>query len=432
MNSIYELIRSKREGGEHSAAEIDFLIRGLMSGETPDYQISAWLMAVCFRGLSLGETVELTRAMCTSGERLDLSDIGHPVMDKHSTGGVGDKVTLVLAPAVAACGVVFGKMSGRALGHTGGTVDKLEAVPGFRSELSADEFQRQLREIGICVSGQSATLAPADKKLYALRDLTATVESNPLIAASIMSKKIAAGSTAVVMDVKVGRGAFFPTRGHASGVATLMRGIGEVLGVRVECLMTSMEQPLGMAIGNALEVREAMAALKGEGPADLREVVVALGGRLLAMSDLGIAEQEGRRKMAEALDDGSALAKFRAWMEAQGAYASFIDDPERLDVAGYQAQVPAAGDGFVGSLDARAVGEAAMALGAGRSRLTDRIDHGAGIMLHKKIGDGVGKGEPLATLYARTAEAAGAVAAQVLSAYAVSTDKTPPPSVILG
>ncbi|MHB9111452.1 MAG: thymidine phosphorylase [Thermoleophilia bacterium] len=431
MISPVDIIQRKRDGGEHSPGELSAFIESFMAGEVADYQMSAWLMAALLKGLSLDETLALTDALLASGSRLDLSGLGRLVVDKHSTGGVGDKVSLVLAPLVASCGAVFGKMSGRGLGHTGGTVDKLESIPGFRTTLSAAEFASQLREIGICICGQSAELAPADNRLYALRDVTATVESNPLIAASILSKKLAGGASAVVLDVKVGAGSFFKTRGHASGVAHLMREVGVRRGIGVEAIMTSMEQPLGFAVGNTLEVMEAVETLKGHGPADLVEVVIALATRLLHLADLQWSRERAEAEARERLAAGGAIEKFREWIAFQGGDTSFIDEPERLPAAAHLATANALRKGWVEAIDALAVGRAALALGAGRIHKEDSIDHSVGLVLAAKSGDHVKAGEILATVHASDTDRAEAAAASVLSAYRISATRVEPASVLI-
>lgn len=431
MTGAVDIIKNKRDGQELSAPEIEFLVNGYLSGSVPDYQMSAWLMASLLKGLTLKETLALTAVMVDSGGRLDLSSLGRPVMDKHSTGGVGDKVTLVLAPVVAACGAIFGKMSGRSLGHTGGTVDKLESIPGYRTGMSAAEFQSRLKEHGICVAGQSADLVPADKKIYALRDVTGTIESNPLVAASIMSKKIASGAAAVVLDIKLGRGGFFKTRGHASGAAHLMQKIGEAHGIRVEVLMTSMDQPLGRAVGNSLEVLEAVETLKGNGPLDLVEVVVALAARLLAMSDLGWDPATAAAAARRSLSAGSALAKFREWIAAQGGDASFIDDTSRLPVAAQTTPVFSPRDGYVESLDALAVGRSVQELGAGCRTTADIMDHGVGVVLHAKTGDPVKTGDTLATIYARDQESGAAAASEIADSYVIGREEVSRPSPLI-
>jgi len=402
-----------------------------MRNDVADYQMSAWLMAVWLNGLTLDETLALTDALLASGKRIDFSTFGKKVVDKHSTGGVGDKVTLVLGPLVASCGAVFGKMSGRGLGHTGGTIDKLESIPGFRTEMVADAFVNQLREIGICVIGQSEDLAPADKRLYALRDVTATVESNPLIAASIISKKLAGGAAAVVIDIKVGSGSFFKTKGHASGVAHLMNKVGESRGIIVDTIMTSMQQPLGYAVGNSLEVLEAVKTLKGTGPADLVDVVVALAVRLLGFSDLGWSRGKAEAEVRQLLATGAALPKFREWIICQGGDDAFIDDPSALAVAGTQFSVPAPKSGWVTAIDALSVGNIAQQLGCGRLTKEDRIDHSVGILLEAKIGDWVEKDQQLAQIFATVREQGDSAVKALVGAYTISKARKEPPKVLL-
>jgi len=419
MSRIAELIERKRDGNELSATEIDELILG----DVPDYQLAAFCMAVFFRGMSSAETFALTDAMVRSGEQIDIAGaLGRRVVDKHSTGGVGDKATLAVGPIVAACGVPFGKMSGRGLGHTGGTLDKLEAIPGFRVELSTDEFIAQVRDVGIAVVGQTANLVPADKKLYGLRDVTATVDSVPLIAASIMSKKIASGADAIVLDVKVGDGAFMKSVADARVLAEAMIDLGRSAGRDVVCELTDMEQPLGRAVGNALEVHEAVATLRGDGPDDLTELVLASCAHLLALSDLGIDRDEGRRRAEHAIADGSALETYGRWVRAQGG------DPDReLPKAPFIREVFASRDGYVQRLAALPVGVAALHLGAGRRTKDDPIDHSVGVICRKKRGDEVQEGESLAEIHARDEATAEHAADTVLGAYVI--DGSPPPSI---
>ena len=419
MSRIPELIERKRDGDELSAAEIDELVLG----EVPDYQLAAFCMAVYFRGMSSAETFALTDAMVRSGEQIDIaSALGRRVVDKHSTGGVGDKATLAVGPIVAACGVPFGKMSGRGLGHTGGTLDKLEAIPGFRVELSTDDFIAQVRDIGIAVVGQTANLVPADKKLYGLRDVTATVDSVPLIAASIMSKKIASGADAIVLDVKVGDGAFMKSVADARVLAEAMIDLGRSAGRDVVCELTDMDQPLGRAVGNALEVREAVATLRGEGPDDLAELVLASCAHLLALSDLGIDREEGRRRAERALADGSAVDAYERWVRAQGG-----DPDAELPKARFISEVFASRDGYVQRVAALPVGLAALHLGAGRRTKDDPIDHAVGVVCRKKRGDEVQEGEPLAEIHARDEASADEAASAVLGAYVI--DAVPPPGI---
>jgi pyrimidine-nucleoside phosphorylase len=417
-----ELIERKRNGEEIPPAELREFVAAYVRDEVPDYQAAALLMAVWFRGLSPRETFALTEAMVASGETLDLAArLGRRVVDKHSTGGVGDKTTIAVGPVVAACGVPFGKMSGRGLGHTGGTLDKLESIPGFRVELSTDELVRQVQEIGLAVAGQSAELVPADRKLYALRDVTATIDEVSLIAASIMSKKIAGGASALVLDVKVGEGAFMRTEEDARRLAQAMRGLGEEAGMDVVCLLTDMEQPLGRAVGNALEVREAYETLAGAGPADFRELVTVAATHLLALSDLGVDEAEARTRCTAALDDGSALAAYERWIRAQGG----DPDPGLLPRAPVVRQVSATSTGFVREVRARQIAAAAMELGAGRERKEDLVDHAVGVVCHAKRGDRVEQGGPLAEIHARSEATADSAEAAIRSAYELGEGPEP-------
>jgi pyrimidine-nucleoside phosphorylase len=385
-------------------------------------------MAVWFRGLSAAETYALTNAMVESGTTVDLAArLGRRVVDKHSTGGVGDKVTIAVGPVVAACGVPFGKMSGRGLGHTGGTLDKLESIPGFRVELTTDELVEQTREIGIAVAGQTAELVPADKKLYGLRDVTATIDQVSLIAASIMSKKIAAGATAVVLDVKVGEGAFMQTIEDARELGREMRALGEEAGMDVVCVLTDMDQPLGRAVGNALEVREAWETVSGGGPRDFRELVVDSAAELLALSDLGVDEDEGRSRAEAALADGSALATYERWVRAQGG----DPDPARLPVAPVVRPVAARASGYVHELRAKGVAITAMELGAGREVAGEPIDHAVGVVCLRKRGEEVAAGEPLAEVHARDEAAADKAEASLLAAYEIRDGEPGPRPLVL-
>ena len=422
-----ELIERKRNGEELPASEVRDFVAGYARGDVPDYQAAAFLMAVWFRGLTPTETFALTDAMVASGETVDLAArLGRRVVDKHSTGGVGDKVTIAVGPVVAACGVPFGKMSGRALGHTGGTLDKLESIPGFRVELTTDELVEQVRRIGIAVAGQTADLVPADKKLYALRDVTATIDQISLIAASIMSKKIAAGASGVVLDVKVGEGAFMRTLEDARGLAREMQALGAEAAMEVVSVLTDMDQPLGRAVGNALEVREARDTLSGGGPADFRELVVDAAAQLLALSDLGVDETEGRLRAEHAVDDGSALAAYETWVRAQGG----DPDPARLPAAPVARVVPAQASGCVRRLAARAVAEAAMELGAGREVAGEAIDHAVGVICLRKRGEEVAAGEPLVEIHARDEATAEVAEAALLGAYEIGAEPEPQPLVL--
>jgi pyrimidine-nucleoside phosphorylase len=423
-----ELIQRKRDGHELGAEEISELVLGYVRGDVPDYQMSAFCMAVYFQGLSAAETFALTEAMIRSGETIDLgAAIGRKVVDKHSTGGVGDKTSLAVGPIVAACGVPFGKISGRGLGHTGGTLDKLESIPGFRIELTTAEFLAQVRDVGIAIIGQTANLVPADKLLYGLRDVTATVDNVSLIASSIMSKKIAGGADAIVLDVKVGDGAFMKTREDARTLAEAMLELGHRAGREVVCVLTDMDQPLGRAVGNALEVREAIATVRGEGPPDFTELVLASCAHLLALSDLGVDEETGRRHAEQAVADGSALAAYRRWIEAQGG------DPDESALPGAPIVREVAADraGFVGSIGAVDVGVAALRLGAGRRTKEDAIDHAVGVRCLAKRGERVAERQPLAEVHAQDEESADRGVADVRAAYTVTDDPPPERPIVL-
>jgi pyrimidine-nucleoside phosphorylase len=423
-----ELIERKRDGGELTAAELDELMLGYARDEIPDYQLAAFLMAVFFRGLTSAETHALTEAMIKTGETIDLrSALGRKVVDKHSTGGVGDKTSIAVGPIVAACGVPFAKMSGRGLGHTGGTLDKLESIPGLRVELSVDEYVAQVRDAGMAIIGASADLVPADKRLYALRDVTATVDNYSLIAASIMSKKIAGGAEAIVLDVKVGDGAFMKTVDDARALAEAMLDLGGRSGRAVVCLLTDMDQPLGHAVGNALEIREAIATLRGEGPPDFVELVLAATTRLLEVSDLGVDEAEARSRAEEAIGDGSALAAYERWIRAQGG------DPDEsvLPGAPHVQELAAPRAGYVAELGAVRVGQAALHLGAGRQTKDDAIDHAVGVVCLRKRGDRVAQGEPLAEIHAQGDEAAEDAARELEAAYVIADEPPGRRSVVL-
>jgi pyrimidine-nucleoside phosphorylase len=423
-----ELIRRKRDGQRLAPDEISELILGYSRGEIPDYQLAAFCMAVYFRGLNSTETFALTDAMIRSGETIELgAAVGRTVVDKHSTGGVGDKTSLAVGPIVAACGVPFGKMSGRGLGHTGGTLDKLEAIPGFRVELGTDEFVAQVRDVGLAIIGQSANLVPADKLLYGLRDVTATVDNVSLIAASIMSKKIAAGADAIVLDVKVGDGAFMKSVDDARELAQLMLELGRHAGRKVACVLTDMDQPLGHAVGNALEIRETTATLRGDGPRDFEELVLAESAHLLAFSDLGLDQRAGRERAESAIAEGSAYAMYERWIEAQGG------DPSdaALPAAPIVRDVVADSGGFVRAIGAVEVGMAALRLGAGRRTKNDVIDHAVGVRCLKKRGDAVTTGDVLAEVHAHDDASAHEAAAEVLAAYRLGDEAPPATPIIL-
>ncbi len=398
-----DIIARKRDGGQNSREELQFLIEGGLSGAVSDEQLAAWLMAVYFRGMCEEETAALTELMEHSGRVMDFSGIDGIVVDKHSTGGVGDKTTLVAAPLAAAAGVPVGKLSGRGLGFTGGTVDKLESIPGFRTAVDTEQFLRQVREIGLAVAGQTTDLVPADKKLYALRDVTATVESIPLIASSIMSKKLASGAACIVLDVKFGSGAFMRERERAEELARTMVKIGTQLGRRVVAVLSSMEQPLGNAVGNSLEVAEAEETLRGGGPGDLRELSLALAGRMIYLGEKAPSPRAGYRLAEELLESGAAWEKFSAFVAAQGG-----DLSAPLPRAALSRDLRAEAGGFIRNLDAKRVGHASMLLGAGREQKTSLIDLGSGILLEKKVGDAVRPGEVLARMFFEPSHAAQA------------------------
>lgn len=429
-----DIIAAKRGGQELSQEQIAFMVDGYTAGDLPDYQIAAWLMAICWRGMTAAETAALTRVMVASGQHLDLAAAtGRPFIgDKHSTGGVGDKTTLVVAPLVAAAGVPVGKMSGRGLGFSGGTIDKLEAIPGFNVNLTQADFVRSVAEVGLVVVAQSPDLAPADGKLYALRDVTGTVESLPLIASSIMSKKIAAGATGCVLDVKFGRGAFMKDLQAARDLATAMVEIGEQVGLKVRAVLSGMEQPLGYAVGNALEVQEAVATLRGEGPDDLWAVSLELGRELLLMAGVATAAAAADAQLTAVLDSGAALAKLRAMVANQGGDATYIDDPSRFEAAPVQVDLPATGSGYVAAIDAEALGLICVTLGAGRAFKGAEIDPRVGLVLHKKIGDAVRAGEPLLTIHAADRQAATAVSSGLQAAYQYSDAPVQPPALSEG
>lgn len=402
--SVLEIIQKKRDGEILAPEEINYFIKNYQKGAIPDYQAAAFLMAVYFQGMDSRETAALTAAMVNSGETLDFSFLGRPVADKHSTGGVGDKTTLILLPLLAANGITVAKMSGRGLGHTGGTIDKLSCIPGFRTELSRSQFLEQVEKLGVAIMGQSAEMTPADGKLYALRDVTATVDSIPLIASSVMSKKIAAGAQYIVLDVKAGSGAFMRDARRARQLAEEMVAIGHALGRKTVALITAMDQPLGFAVGNHLEVLEAIATLKGEGPGDLTKLTIELGAELLVACGLSKELAEARGKLATSLANGAALAMFRRFVAAQGGDPTVVEEPEKLGSPTHSTVLRCTQAGAVAGLDARIVGLAAVLLGAGRERKGDSIDLTAGIYLRKKIGDSLQEGDILAELFTSSAD----------------------------
>lgn len=397
--SIAEIIAKTRDGIELSAEEIFRLISGYVSEEIPDYQMSAWLMAACIRGLTERETFFLTNAMVASGSTIDLSGVSGIKADKHSTGGVGDKTTLVLIPMLAAAGIKLAKMSGRGLGHTGGTIDKLESIPGFRTELSPNRFLNQVKEIGAAIVTQSADLVPADKKIYALRDVTATVESIPLIASSIMSKKLAAGADIILLDVKYGSGAFMRDKEKALQLANTMFSIGNLAGKKVIAAVSDMNDVLGRAVGNSLEVEEAVQTLNGNGPADLRKLCLELGSLVLVSAGLASDKPSAVSLLAELLDNGKAACKFEEIVKAQEGDAAIFFDSAKLSRAKHQSVFEASESGYISAIDVRQVGLAALELGAGRLKMNDQIDHRAGLIIHKKLGEPVGIGDAIAELF---------------------------------
>lgn len=397
----YTIIKKKRDGERLAPQEISWFVEKYVAGEIPEYQAAAWLMAAYLRGLDPSETVALTEALVRSGEVVDLGPIAGVKVDKHSTGGVGDKTTLVLAPLLAAAGAKVAKMSGRGLGHTGGTIDKLESIPGFRTSLTRDEFITQVNRIGVAVVAQTEQIVPADKKLYALRDVTATVDSIPLIAASVMSKKLACGADVIVLDVKTGSGAFMQDAAAAQELARLMVAIGTQNGRRVVAVITDMDQPLGYAVGNAVEVAEAIATLKGHGPLDLTELCLELGARALCLGGLAPNPKIARARLEEVLLSGQALEKFREWVAAQEGDPRVVDEPALLPQAPRKIPVPSPRSGYVVQINALAVGEAARVLGAGRLRKEDAVDPAVGVLLAAKVGSQVESGEPLAYILAR-------------------------------
>ncbi len=429
-----DVIAKKRDGGELSQEEIAFFIHRYTEDRIPDYQAAAWLMALFLQGMTDRETHDLTIAMARSGDTLDLSGLHREtegggellVVDKHSTGGVGDKVSLVLAPLVAACGVPVAKMTGRGLGFTGGTIDKLESIPGYRTDLSVEAFRAQVEEIGVVLSGQTADLAPADRKLYELRDATATVESIPLIVSSIMSKKLAAGADAIVLDVKMGSGAFMRTMDDAEALAHGLVRLGEDAGRQVVALISDMNQPLGRAVGNALEVREAIHTLHGEGPRDFREHVVTVAAEMLRLSGRAANADEALTLALDALASGAAWRKFRDLVEAQGGDVEAIDHPERLPQASLTEPVPAPRSGYLQAVQAAEVGLAVVGLGGGREEKGQPIDHSVGVVVHHRVGDLVQGGAPLFTVYANDQEKLEAARERVLAAHTLGDEPVQP------
>jgi pyrimidine-nucleoside phosphorylase len=428
---MVDIIARKKNGGENTQEEINFLTKGVADGTIPDYQLSAWLMAVCLKGMSFDESYMLTQAVTNSGDVIDLSSLGDFIVDKHSTGGVGDKTTLILIPLLAAAGIPVAKLSGRGLGFTGGTIDKLEAIKGFKTSLSNDEFINQVKNVGAAIVSQTANLTPADKKMYELRDVTSTIDSIPLIAASVISKKFAAGSNVIILDVKCGSGAFMKTLAEAEELSVTMTEIGKRAGKPVVCVITSMEQPLGNTVGNGIEVFESIQTLKNEGPEDLKELCLYLG----AVSLLKIGKvkdiDEGKELLDQKLKDGSAFEKFKEMVKAQHGELEYIENPDKLIATKYAFELIAESSGYVNKLDALTVAKASKTLGTGREKKEDAIDYTAGVLLYKKIGDRVNKGEALAKIYSNSVDL-GQNSREILSqAYEISSEKPQKPELII-
>ncbi|SES62434.1 pyrimidine-nucleoside phosphorylase [Anaerobranca gottschalkii] len=427
-----DLILKKRQGKELTEREIDFLIQGYTKGDIPDYQMSAFAMAVFFQGMTSQETAYLTNSIINSGETIDLNEIEGIKVDKHSTGGVGDTTTLVLGPLVAACGAPVAKMSGRGLGHTGGTLDKLESIPGFRIDLTKEEFIEKVNKTKVAVMGQTAKLAPADGKLYSLRDVTATVDSIPLIASSIMSKKLAAGADGIVLDVKTGDGAFMKTLDDSFSLAKEMVSIGSHLGRETVAFITDMNQPLGNAIGNSLEVIEAIETLKGRGPKDLLDLCIELAAQMLLIAKICENEEEAKKLLNEVIANGKALEKFREFISSQGGDPRVIDDYSLLPLAKEQIEVKSPTSGYVQKINAEGLGTLAMILGAGRAKKEDKIDYGVGLIINKKVGDFVEQGEVIATMYVNDRVKGEQLVGEVLNKIVISQEKTQPIPLIYG
>lgn len=426
---MVDIITKKRDGKELSEAEIRFFVKGVTEETIPDYQISAFLMAIVFKGMHKSEIVTLTQAMEHSGDVIDLSSIKGVKVDKHSTGGVGDKTSLVLGPLVASCGAKLAKMSGRGLGHTGGTLDKMESIPGMSIAIAGERFLKQVQDIGMAIVGQTGDLVPADKKLYALRDVTGTVESIPLIASSIMSKKLASGSDTILLDVKFGSGAFMKTLEDARELAETMVSIGDGLNRDTRAILTDMEQPLGLAVGNALEVKEAIATLKGHGPTDLVELCLKAGAIMLEQAKICKTEEEGRKLLEEKIANGEAFEKLCEFVEAQGGDVSYIRNPEKFEVSKIVKDVYSQDDGYISKIDSLGIGESGMKLGAGRATMQDVIDMSAGIVLAKKVGDKVKKGEKLCTIYTNV-EKHEEIMEDIRKAFIISKTKVEVPPIV--
>jgi pyrimidine-nucleoside phosphorylase len=427
-----DIIINKRDKKELTRQEIDFFIKGYTSGEIPDYQASAWAMAILLNGMTAQETTDLTLAMANTGEILDLSEVVPLTIDKHSTGGVGDKTTLVVEPVVAACGLPVGKMSGRGLDFSGGTLDKMESIPGFRTDLTTEEFLEQMRTIGLVLTGQAADLAPADGKLYALRDCTGTVESIPLIASSVMSKKIAAGAQAILLDVKVGEGAFMKTQEDARTLAEMMVSIAELADRKAIALLSDMNQPLGHAVGNALELREAIETLHGDGPGDFLEHCLVVAGYMLALGGISRDEKVGRQLAGKAIKNGRAWERFRELVVVQGGDVSYIDEPDRLPSAALIETIQAPRYGYISGINAREVGRTVVSLGGGRARKDDPIDHAVGVIIHNKVGKWVEVGDSLFTIHADDRGGMEEALIRLLDAHSWSDDPIEPLPLFYG
>ena len=429
---MYDLIMKKRNGGNLSREEIEYMITEYTADRIPDYQISAMMMAIYFRGMSAEETVALTTAMAHSGDMMDLSAISGTKVDKHSTGGVGDKTSIALTPMVAACGVKIAKMSGRGLGHTGGTIDKLESFAGFSTGISADHFVRQVNEIGVSIMGQTADIAPADKKLYALRDVTATVDNMSLIASSIMSKKLASGADAIVLDVKTGSGAFMKKEQDAFELARAMVTLGNMAGRKTIAVVSDMDQPLGRAVGNALEVEEAVSTLRGEGPEDFTKLCMTLGSYMLIAGGAASDEEDARQKLKKVIDDGSALNKLAEFVQAQGGEPKAVYDTALLPKASIAENIISDRSGYVSKIDCDEIGICSLILGGGRETKDSVIDLSVGLILHKKVGDQVTEKDALATIYANDRDKLNAVKERFLKAYHLSDNLAAAPTLIKG
>jgi pyrimidine-nucleoside phosphorylase len=429
---MYDIILKKRNGNELTDEEIDFFVQGYTRDDIPDYQVSALMMAIYFQGMSKRETADLTMSMVKSGKVLDLSGIEGIKVDKHSTGGVGDKTTLVLAPLVASVGVPMAKMSGRGLGHTGGTIDKLESFPGFSVEMSMEKFIENVREHGIVIGGQTADLAPADKKLYALRDVTATVDNISLIASSIMSKKLAGGADAILLDVKTGSGAFMKEEKSSFDLAREMVKIGSSAGKETVAVVTDMDQPLGYAVGNILEVKEAVMTLKGRGPDDLAELCLILGSRMVVMAGKAESPEKARKMLTEAVGSGKAFEKFREFIKSQGGDPTPADNPEFFPESAIVREVETSSEGYVHSIQAEKIGKAALVLGAGREKKDSSIDLSTGIVLSAKKGDWVSKGKSIATVYARNDKACSEAQDIILEAFEIGPESITLPPLVKG